>query len=89
MMGPAPTPITEAGRLIAHLRSATLVARHDNEKRRAAMMDTATNGVWPIAAIVRRRWHDDDPLAAMRGIIFGTLVSILAFWMPLTIALTR
>jgi hypothetical protein len=53
------------------------------------MMSTATNGLWPIAGIVRRRRHDDDPLAAMRGIIFGTLVSIIAFWMPLAIALTR
>ena len=53
------------------------------------MMNTATNGVWPIAGIVRRRRQDDDPLAAMRGIIFGTLVSIIAFWMPLAIALTR
>ena len=53
------------------------------------MMDTATKGLWPLAGVVRRRWNDDDPLAAMRGIIFGTLVSILAFWMPLTLALTR
>jgi hypothetical protein len=52
-------------------------------------MNVATYGTWPIAGVVRRRRQDDDPLAAMRGIIFGTLVSILAFWMPLTIALTR
>lgn len=53
------------------------------------MLSTATNGLWPIAGIARRRRQDDDPLAAMRGIIFGTLVSLVAFWMPLTIALTR
>jgi hypothetical protein len=59
------------------------------------MMSTATNvnaatcGRWPIAGVARRRRHDDDPLAAMRGIIFGSLVSLLAFWMPLAIALTR
>jgi hypothetical protein len=53
------------------------------------MMNLATYGIWPVAGSVRRRRHDDDPLAAMRGIIFGTLVSIIAFWMPLTIALTR
>ena len=53
------------------------------------MISTATNGLWPVAEIVRRRRQDDDPLAAMRGIIFGTLVSIIAFWMPLTIALSR
>lgn len=53
------------------------------------MISTATNGLWPVERIVRRRRPDDDPLAAMRGIIFGTLVSIIAFWMPLAIALTR
>jgi len=55
----------------------------------ATNVHTATNGLWPLAAVVRRPRHDDDPLAAMRGIIFGTLMSILAFWMPLAIALTR
>jgi hypothetical protein len=94
-MGLAPTPITEAGRLLAHSRSATLAARRENEEWSVAMMNTATNvntatnGLWPLAGVVRRRRHDDDPLAAMRGIIFGTLMSILAFWMPLAIALTR
>ena len=54
----------------------------------ATNLNTVPNGVWPLAGIVRRH-HDDDPLAAMRGIIFGTLVSVIAFWMPLAIALTR
>ena len=47
-----------------------------------------SNGFWPAAGVLRRRHSDDDPLAAMRGIILGTLLSILAFWMPLAVALT-
>ena len=48
-----------------------------------------TQDFWPAAGSWRRRYPDDDPLAAMRGIIMGSLLSILAFWMPLAIALTR
>jgi hypothetical protein len=36
----------------------------------------------------RRSTGADDPLGAMRGILCATLVSILAFWIPLAIALT-
>jgi len=36
-----------------------------------------------------RRQGDEDPLDAIRGIMMGTLLSILAFWMPLAISLTR
>ena len=31
----------------------------------------------------------DDSLDAMRGIIFGALLSVLVFWLPLAVALTR
>ena len=48
-----------------------------------------TNDVWPTAKFLRRPYVDDDPLDAIRGIIMGTLVSMLMFWMPLAIALTH
>jgi hypothetical protein len=40
-------------------------------------------GVW------RRPPGDDGALDAIRGIIVGTLVSVLGFWLPLAIALVR
>src|SRR6188472_4495346 len=61
LMGLAPTRKTEAGRLLAHSRSATLAARRENEEWSVAMMNTATNvntatnGLWPLAGVVRRR----------------------------------
>jgi hypothetical protein len=37
-----------------------------------------------------RGFHpSDDPLDAMRGILFGTLLSMLGFWLPLVLFLTR
>ncbi len=47
------------------------------------------NDVWSAAGTLRRPYRDDDPLAAMRGIMLSTLLSLMAFWMPLAIALTR
>ena len=47
------------------------------------------NDVWPKADFVRRPHFEDDPLAAIRGIIMGTVMSLLVFWMPLAIALAR
>ncbi len=48
-----------------------------------------TNDFWSAAGALRRPYADDDPLAAMRGIMMGTLLSLLVFWMPLAIALTQ
>lgn len=48
-----------------------------------------TNDLWLTAGSLRRPFADDDPLAAMRGIMMGTLLSLLVFWMPLAIALTH
>ena len=48
-----------------------------------------TSDFWPATGLMRRPYRDDDPLAAMRGIIMGSLLSILGFWVPLAIALTR
>jgi len=31
----------------------------------------------------------DDPLDAARGVIFGVLISVLGFWLPLAIVLIR
>ena len=44
--------------------------------------------VWSATGFARRL-VDDDPLDAIRGIMMGTLLSILAFWIPLAITLTR
>jgi hypothetical protein len=49
---------------------------------------TLASELWPGSGIARRD-RDGDPLDAMRGIMMGTLLSMLAFWMPLAIALTR
>lgn len=35
----------------------------------------------------RRTETADDPLAAMRGIIIGTALSVLGFWLPLALLL--
>ncbi|MDQ2915993.1 MAG: hypothetical protein M3R40_02330 [Pseudomonadota bacterium] len=48
-----------------------------------------TNDVCPPGGFWRRPSGDDGALDAIRGIIVGTLVSVLAFWLPLAIALTR
>ena len=48
-----------------------------------------TNDFWSAAGILRRPYVDEDPLAAVRGIMMGTLLSLLVFWMPLAIALTQ
>ncbi|HXU67400.1 MAG TPA: hypothetical protein VN707_08575 [Casimicrobiaceae bacterium] len=40
----------------------------------------------------RVRWRPapaaDDPLAAARGILFGMMLSVLGFWLPLALVLT-
>ena len=50
---------------------------------------TLTNDAWVSAGFLRRLRSDGDPLDAIRGIFVGTVLSILAFWMPLAITLTR
>lgn len=44
---------------------------------------------WPPDALLRYLSGDDHPLAALHGIMLGTLLSLLGFWMPLAIALIR
>ena len=54
------------------------------------MASMVTQDIWPLAGESWRRPHsDDDPLDAIRGILFGTLASIIAFWIPLAYSLTR
>ena len=53
------------------------------------MTITLVDDAWPSASVLRRLSGDADPLAALRGIMLGALLSILAFWMPLAISLTR
>ena len=53
------------------------------------MAVTLVDDAWPSALLLRRLSGDADPLAALRGIMLGALLSILAFWMPLAISLMR
>ena len=53
------------------------------------MAYTLTKEIWSAAGLLRRPVVDGDPLDAIRGIIIGSLLSVLLFWMPLAIALTR
>jgi hypothetical protein len=49
-----------------------------------------TNEVWSaITPPQRPKGDSDDALDAIRGIIVGTLLSMLGFWLPLAIALAR
>ena len=50
---------------------------------------TLTNDAWLSACLRSRLAGDDDPLDALRGITLGALLSMLMFWMPVAIALTR
>jgi hypothetical protein len=60
-----------------------------NQNCEATVAYILTNDFWSAAGALRRPYADDDPLAAMRGIMMGTLLSLLVFWMPLAIALTQ
>jgi hypothetical protein len=51
------------------------------------MAHSLTYGVWPPAGVLRPGNLSDDPLGAARGIIFGVLLSLVGFWLPLSIAL--
>jgi hypothetical protein len=37
----------------------------------------------------RERLRSDDPLDAARGTLFGLMLSVLAFWLPLAFVLTQ
>lgn len=71
-----------------------VVSRHAGkysmlERCEATVAHILGNDVWSAAGTLRPPYRDDDPLAAMRGIMLSTLLSLIAFWMPLAIALTR
>ena len=53
------------------------------------MAVTVVDDAWPSALLLHRLSGDADSLAALRGIMLGALLSILAFWMPLAISLIR
>jgi hypothetical protein len=67
---------------------ATLAAIHLSQSE-ATVAHVLTNDIWSTAGMLRRPHRDDDPLDAMRGVIMATLLSLITFWMPLAIALTR
>jgi hypothetical protein len=78
-----------SGRLISSRHRATLAAWRQHIDCEATVTYMLANDVWPKADFVRRPHFEDDPLAAIRGIIMGTVMSLLVFWMPLAIALAR
>lgn len=53
------------------------------------MAVTLVDEAWPAALLLQRLSGDADPLAALRGITLGALLSILVFWIPLAISLIR
>jgi hypothetical protein len=53
------------------------------------MAHTLTHDVRPTTTLSRPNTPADDPLATARGIMFGILISVLGFWLPLAIALIR
>jgi hypothetical protein len=53
------------------------------------MAHTLTTRLWPSTAKARPLPSEDDPLDAIRGIIFGVLLAIVGFWLPLAFVLTR
>ncbi|MEO8537350.1 MAG: hypothetical protein ABI533_07470 [Betaproteobacteria bacterium] len=48
-----------------------------------------TNEAWLAAGFLPRRFIEEDPLDALRGVATGAVLSVLLFWMPLAIALAR
>jgi len=84
-----PTVKEDAGCFPSPQRSATLAATRQDFDREATMAYTLTKEIWSAAGLLRRPVVDGDPLDAIRGIIIGSLLSVLLFWMPLAIALTR
>lgn len=83
-----PTVKEDAGCFPSHPRSATLAATRQDFDREATMAYTLTKEIWSAAGLLGRPLVD-DPLDAIRGIIIGALLSVLLFWMPLAITLTR
>lgn len=47
---------------------------------------TVDRNHWPVDSALPR---GDNPLDAMRGIVAGIIMSLLLFWFPLALALTR
>jgi hypothetical protein len=65
---------------------------HNGEVTMAHML---RHNIGPAAGVSRRYAHvdhftrADDPLGVARGVIFGIVISVLGFWLPLAIALIR
>ena len=53
------------------------------------MGHTLTHSFAGTRAPRRERVAGDDPLDAARGILFGLMLSVLGFWLPLALALTQ
>lgn len=68
---------------------ATLMPTRQYIEWKATMAYILTHQFWPATGSLRRPYSDDDPLAAMRGILMGSLISLVAFWLPLAFALMR
>ena len=53
------------------------------------MAHALTQGIRTSHAHERRMPAVDDSLNPIRGIVIGTLLSIIGFWLPLALVLTR
>ena len=52
------------------------------------MVNAISRPVFGTACPRPRVRYGDDPLDAMRGVIFGSLLSLALFWLPLAVALS-
>ena len=84
----APTAVGDGSRLSCQRCGMTLPASGSFFDCEDTMPYTLAPDVFSATGYARRQ-GDEDPLDAIRGIMMGTLLSILAFWMPLAITLTR
>ena len=51
------------------------------------MTHTLSAILHPAAVRPQRLYRVDDPLDAIRGIVFATLAALIGFWLPLAIVL--
>jgi hypothetical protein len=59
-----------------------------NPRCEAIMANAVSRPLFGTVRIRPRFQYADDPLDAMRGVIFGTMISLALFWFPLTVALS-
>jgi len=53
------------------------------------MAHALTSEVWPDVGYSPQPPREEDALDAIRGVIAGTVLSVLGFWLPLAIVLAH